>query len=155
MLLSMRAKRPTCSVEGCDKLVVLIRRLPDGVTGYFRDVCSKHHGERTAKKHGLNTMIEVCARNAGFDDTGRYKDSIHPARAHLKEFCENRDGRLGFVCTTTIAHRCMLDADHIDGNPSNNRKSNIQTLCGCCHRYKTLMNKDYATPGRKALGIYY
>ena len=47
----------------------------------------------------------------------------------------------------------QLEVDHIDGNPSNNDESNCQTLCGCCHTYKTMMNEDYKTPGRKSLGI--
>jgi hypothetical protein len=30
----------------------------------------------------------------------------------------------------------------------------MQTLCACCHRYKgTVLNKDYASPGRKALSV--
>jgi len=45
----------------------------------------------------------------------------------------------------------MLDVDHIDGNPKNNDKSNAQTLCKCCHAYKTIKFKDYSSPGRGAL----
>jgi hypothetical protein len=63
-------------------------------------------------------------------------------------------------------HRIVLEAfvgeanqgyqcNHIDGNPSNNEGENLQTLCGCCHTYKTLTEKDYLTPGRKALGLSY
>ncbi len=62
-------------------------------------------------------------------------------------------GDFGFVCTSTITHKCMLHGDHIDGNPSNNDESNIQTLCLCCHAFKTITNKDYLTPGRKTLGV--
>jgi hypothetical protein len=45
----------------------------------------------------------------------------------------------------------MLQVDHIDGNPSNNDIYNLQTLCACCHVYKTIINKDYQSPGRKSL----
>jgi hypothetical protein len=47
----------------------------------------------------------------------------------------------------------MLDRDHIDGNPDNEPEdgSNFQTLCKCCHAYKTIKNKDYLTPGRKKI----
>jgi hypothetical protein len=45
----------------------------------------------------------------------------------------------------------MLDVDHIDGNPDNDDQSNAQTLCKCCHAYKTIKFKDYESPGRGAL----
>jgi 5-methylcytosine-specific restriction endonuclease McrA len=45
----------------------------------------------------------------------------------------------------------MLDADHIDGNPHNRNPDNYQTLCKSCHAYKTNIQKDYATAGRKKL----
>jgi hypothetical protein len=60
-----------------------------------------------------------------------------------KDYCENIDGRLDYTCTTTIvAPRWQLEVDHIDGNNQNNDESNFQTLCSCCHRYKTMMNEE-------------
>lgn len=47
--------------------------------------------------------------------------------------------RCGFVPEDSI----QLDVDHIDGNPSNNDKSNTQTLCANCHRLKTKQNQDW------------
>ena len=44
-----------------------------------------------------------------------------------------------------------LDVDHKDGNPLNNSEENLQTLCKCCHNFKTLAEGDYATAGRKTL----
>jgi 5-methylcytosine-specific restriction endonuclease McrA len=70
-----------------------------------------------------------------------------------KNYCENIDGRLGFVCTTTILLAAQLEVDHIDGNPLNNDLENLQTLCGCCHKYKTIINEDWKTPGRKTRKI--
>ncbi len=97
-----------------------------------------------------------------------YKDVCVPCHRSLykfgnqkfrKDYCENIDRRLGFVCTTTIPMLDgkpfvgMLDRDHIDGNPDNEPEdgSNFQTLCKCCHAYKTIKNKDYLTPGRKKI----
>jgi 5-methylcytosine-specific restriction endonuclease McrA len=37
----------------------------------------------------------------------------------------------------------QLDVDHIDGDSSNNEKSNLKTLCANCHRLKTHKQKDY------------
>lgn len=58
---------------------------------------------------------------------------------HRKDLCENTDGRLGFLCTTTILDICMLDNDHIDQNHNNWESKNLQTLCKCCHSYKSRM----------------
>ena len=99
-------------------------------------------------------MAQVVAKNAGMT-VAEYTNQFHPYRKYRKDYCENVDGRLGYKCTTTIVIAAQLEVDHIDGNPSNNNPGNLQTLCACCHKYKTLTNEDYATPGRLALGITY
>lgn len=58
-------------------------------------------------------------------------------RIYKKDYCENTDGRLGFVCSTKIIDPCMLDVDHINHIHEDNRPKNLQTLCSCCHNYKT------------------
>jgi hypothetical protein len=98
---------------------------------------------------------EELAINEGYANATERRNALHPYRWALKTYCENVDSRLGFRCTTTIMLSSQLEVDHIDGNPSNNEGENLQTLCGCCHTYKTLTEKDYLTPGRKALGLSY
>ena len=125
--------RPKCQVPGCDKNAhntntTLNPRYRKsswvaeefGGDGY---VCGKHH----QKKYLIGDWI--------------YKQ-------FRKTYCENTDGRLGYICTATIINEGQLDADHINGDPSDNREENIQTLCANCHRVKTIQNKDYATTGR-------
>ena len=80
-----------------------------------------------------------------------YVNSKHPYRKHRKEYCENRDKRLGFKCNYKIRFSGQLQVDHINGKPDDDRPKNLQTLCANCHIYKTNMKKDYATPGRKTL----
>lgn len=134
----------------------------------------KRIAEITAKKHGFTSvyayqdfkareqgfesfsdLLDHRARKKGFKNHVHYTNSKHPYLRYRKDYCENIDGRLGFTCTTTIEWDGMLDVDHIDGDPSNNTPENCQTLCKCCHAYKTWKEKDYLTPGRKALGIKY
>lgn len=77
--------------------------------------------------------------------------NVHPYLKYRKDYCQNEDGRLGFKCTTTIFWNGMLDVDHRNGDPTDNRPRNLQTLCKCCHSYKTHKNKDFLTAGRKTL----
>jgi hypothetical protein len=124
-----------------------------------------------AKKHGKKSLAEVVAAKAGFDTVAEYSYAItekrakklgydsaidylnskHPYRKYRKDYCENRDGRLGYKCRYKIRHTAQLQVDHINGNPSDNRLQNLQTLCSNCHIYKTHVNKDYLTPGRASL----
>ena len=118
-----------CSVEGCNKLGQHMGRYRKDGSPKRRATCAKHH----SINYGLN----------GWE----YKQ-------HRKTYCENTDGRLGFTCTSTIVDaEWQLDADHVNGNPSDNRPENIQTLCKCCHPIKTKLEGDYLTAGRKAYGV--
>ena len=118
---------------------------------------TKHIQRQTALNAGFDTYAEylaynnqIAAEEAGFDTIADWKNSKHPYRKYRKDYCENLDGRLGFSCTTTIMINDQLEVDHINGKPWDNRLENLQTLCGCCHTYKTKIFKDYATPGRKS-----
>lgn len=160
-------ERPTCQTPDCNNPSAPINyNTPSGIP-LWRKWCAKCHDKRTAEKHGVSSITEVVAKNAGFnsyteyledkaknagfDSYTEYVNSKHPYRSKRKNYCENIDNRLGYPCTTTIISTAMLDVDHIDGNPENNDEANLQTLCKCCHVYKTLKNKDYLTEGRTAL----
>lgn len=104
-------------------------------------------------KDGSIRRANICEMHFGI----KYQKNGWQYKVFRKKYCENTDGRLGFKCTTTITDllptEFQLDADHIDGNPSNNVEENIQTLCKACHAVKTHLNKDYLSDGRKALGV--
>ena len=116
---------PRCDVDGCNK-----PRMWNG----------------TYKKDGSKQY----KRNCSMHNSARW---ITKYVQEKKTYCENIDGRLGYKCTTTIVSSCQLEVDHVDGNPSNNKSQNLQTLCGCCHSYKTNIMRDGSTPGRKTLGV--
>jgi hypothetical protein len=69
-----------------------------------------------------------------------------------RDYCENRNGVLGYDCTYVIPNdensKGILTIEHWDGNPNNNQPDNLLTLCGNCARYKTNLCKDWETPGR-------
>ena len=115
--------------------------------------------EHKAREQGFEShyaLLDHRAVQKGFANHIEYTNSRHPYLRYRKNYCENQDGsKLGFRCTSTILISAQLDVDHIDGDPSNNDPSNLQTLCKCCHTYKTHESKDWRSPGRKALGIKY
>lgn len=130
--------KPKCVHEGCQNPGQHTgNRRVDGSVIY-RSQCDYHHGAKIAKKHKLPSLLHVMAKKAGYDDTIDYVNSKHEYRHIRKTCCENTDGRLGFVCTSTIAHKSMLEVDHINNNHKDNRETNLHTLCANCHRYKTM-----------------
>jgi len=149
-------KRPTCQTKNCGKLC----RRSKSLTGkiYYDKFCSMCRFKQTAKNNGLTEkeyrkkVRETTAKNRG-ETYQEYLTSVRNKSLRKKEYCENKDGRLGFKCTAKIRHITMLHVDHIDGNPSNNDRSNKQTLCANCHAYKTFIEGDHKTPGRRQLGI--
>lgn len=100
-------------------------------------------------------VVAGCGRSAKWskrnkDGTLKYKNTCSKhnqmeLNLSKKSYCENVDGRLGYKCTTTILGPYQLQIDHIDGNRYNNDERNKQTLCACCHAYKTHINQNHLT----------
>lgn len=144
--------RPTCETENCTKLAAIVNDLGNG-SAYYRKWCATCHSTKTAAKHGLTSLVQVSAKNQGFESVSDllharasakgfdsytdYKNSNHAYLKYRKSYCENIDGRLGFTCTTNVVWKGMLDVDHINGNHYDNNEANLQTLCKCCHAVKT------------------
>ena len=115
---------------------------------------TKEYMDNIAIEAGYESHLDKLNKKAiekGFDSYTDEKNKNHPYLKYRKSYCENVDGRLGYTCTTSIFWKGMLDIDHINGKPTDNRPKNLQTLCKCCHAYKTNKYKDYSTPGRKRL----
>jgi len=154
--MNKEINRPICTTAGCDKMCKI--SMTGNGKKYFHKLCNRCTEVKTAKSQGLTLKEykrlcnEKVAAKRGISLNEYFRQS-KIKRQGKKSFCENKDGRLGYVCTAKIAHDIMLEVDHVDGNPSNNSDENIQTLCANCHRYKTFMHKDHKTPGRTALGL--
>lgn len=160
-----------CWVEGCQELGQDVTKLKQKEKGLIRrrKYCTKHFQNDLVRRKGANSFAEIIANNKGMSVTEyrrnvietiannrgvsvtAYFRSMHESRRHILDYCENIDGRLGFKCTTTIILDCgMLHGDHKNGVPWDHRPSNLQTLCSCCHSYKSHVFKDYASVGRRA-----
>lgn len=169
----------TCKHPGCTELQCHSTKNYNG-TGkpFYRPFCNKHYQENKALNAGCYSVAEYnikvitnkairkgfdtakeyendrnlkLAISEGFTNYTDYRNSNHPYLKYRKTFCENSDGRLGFICTCEIRLNAQLQVDHIDGNPENNDPANLQTLCANCHIFKTIINEDHKTPGRKTL----
>ena len=114
-------KRPICCNIGCNKGCQNSGK--SGARIIYRPYCGHCH-------------------NAG-RGIHSYAEGVSPIK---KDYCENKDGRFGFKCYAKGRKMpsLMLDLDHIDGDHHNNKVSNFQTLCKCCHAFKTKMYGDGA-----------
>jgi len=154
-------QRPRCTHPNCNEPAQHMGQYRLDGTPHFRKLCSKHHMISVAKSLGYSSIAdfqfavnEKTAKKKGYESVTEYKNSKHPYRKYRKDYCENRDGRLGYKCRVKIRHSAQLQVDHINGKPNDNRKKNLQTLCVLCHVFKTHENKDNITPGRKHFSNY-
>lgn len=169
--------RPRCDTPGCENHAAPTgRKNKDGHTAWRRSnktrekypgtegwICHSCIADQIKEKHGVTNLKEISANRKGLTVT-QYQNKSHRYLKYRKDHCENIDGRLGFQCTYEppnprqlnemggdVNYQGWLQVDHIDGDPSNNLPSNLQTLCANCHTVKTHLNKDHKTPGRKTL----
>ena len=72
---------------------------------------------------------------------------IPGVKIHKKDFCENKDGHLGFLCPvkTNLWKDFLesLDLDHLDGDHMNNNPNNVKTYCKLCHNRKSKDTGDW------------
>lgn len=91
--------------------------------------------------------VEGCNNLQTSRGEGKYRPicSVHHRMRNEKAFeYRNYKGLICEVCGFVPQHSCQLDVDHINGDHSDNREENLQTLCANCHRLKTFMCKDGA-----------
>jgi cytochrome c1 len=135
-------RHPTCTTDGCDNSRTVMDWHWTSGQPVYRPVCSQCHDAKTAAGYAaktgatwVKTVADVCAHKEGFNSSQEWVNSKHPYKRHRLDYCENRDGRLGTKCTTTIVWTGQLDTHHVirqvDGGSDD--PTNLWTLCKCCH----------------------
>lgn len=120
----------------------LVRIVPSNIEGKW--ICHTP-ATGTRQKHRLSdrdipnrtatckecgpTLLVPTGQDAPMDTPRAWRckaSSQKPHRKHLKDSCE----RCGFI----PERLCQLDVHHLNGDHSDNRPENLQTLCANCHR---------------------
>lgn len=104
--------------------------------------------------HGCGNFVQVrewkywsfkseCSACATARKKGKSRAGV---TIHKKNYCENHDGHLGWICPVPrdgwIGFENSLDLDHVDGDHYNNVPENVKTYCKLCHGRKSLENGD-------------
>lgn len=116
----------------------MARKIPkDQKVAYLR---GKEAGKKEQKRKG-GTYRPLCGRceieRYGMQE--RHKESKKKCRTPYTK----SKGDFCILCGFIPVHSCQLDVDHINGDHSDHREENLQTLCSNCHRLKTYLNKDW------------
>lgn len=112
--------------------------------------CNNDCVVRDWKKSGIPSIKTECGKCQKARISGITLPDI---TFHKKTYCENIDGRLGFVCPVNLDVQgwsgtfppYLLEMDHIDGGGvvNNNARENVNTFCKLCHGRKGYHNKDF------------
>ena len=107
--------------------------------------CYNNVGIRHWTVQGIPSLKSECIKCSKHRRNNKIIDNII---FHKKNFCENKDGILGFICPMDKNRYCefptdIYHLDHIDGNHNNNSLNNLQTLCAICHTRKGKEKGDF------------
>lgn len=96
------------------------------------EFCTKEFYKNRKDKRFCSKICKEFSRNVRLGYTN-ISDAFYYAQ-YKKDCCD----KCGFV----PIDKCQLDVDHINGDHSDNRIENLQTLCANCHRLKTKLCKE-------------
>ena len=115
--------------------------------GYSLPKCVNHGCKNdVAVRNWSNWSFKSeCAKCQNDRKKGIIREGI---TIHKKNYCENYDGHLGFMCLVPKDSSWegfeigCLDLDHLDGNHDNNTPDNVKTYCKLCHNKKSIEQGD-------------
>ena len=114
--------------------------------------CNKEVAIRHWSLQGKPSLKTECSRCSN----ARIKGKIIPGIIyHKKNYCENKDGILGFICPMDPSRYSefpsdIYDMDHKDSDHHNNSPDNLVTLCKVCHTRKGRQNGDFNSMKKSA-----
>jgi hypothetical protein len=115
--------RPTCINIGCKKPVTFSHK--------------DEQGNRRWRVHCSHCQKASYGRHA-------HAPGVTPFKTGR---CSNQDNHLGFPCSVNYRKAPwavgMTEVDHRNGDPTDNRKRNLDELCPMCHRHKGHLAGDY------------
>lgn len=111
----------------------------------INDGCSRMVAIRHWSAQGDPSLKTECSACSNARKKGKVLSEII---FHKKNYCENRDGILGFVCPMDKLRYSefpsdIYDMDHFDGDHHNNIPSNLITICKICHARKGKEKGDF------------
>jgi 5-methylcytosine-specific restriction endonuclease McrA len=107
--------------------------------------CENNVAIRHWSAQGDPSLKTECTRCANARKKNKNLDGII---FHKKDYCENRDGILGFICPMDKDRYSEFPSDiyhmdHLDGNHNNNSLDNLKTFCAICHTRKGKERGDF------------
>ena len=129
------------------KNIILDICINDGCNSPRQSSGSKANGDK------LRPYCWRCHLALSPNSDVTYKEGVIQEK---KDYCENRDGRLGFTCTATDLMLAQLDMDHIipEAQGGHNLPYNMQTICKNCHARKSIENGDGRVQSSKEEKVY-
>ena len=120
---NLKNKIPICINDGCENEVAIRHWTAQG-------------------DPSLKTECSTCSRARTKNKT------LKGITFHKKNYCENSEGILGFICPMDSTRYLEFPSDiyhmdHVDGDHHNNINNNIKTFCAICHTRKGKENNDF------------
>jgi hypothetical protein len=123
---------PKCVNPGCDRECV----ARNWGNWSFKSECSRCMTARKEKRYVVRDGLKYITHR------GKEIGIV----IHKKDYCENHDGHLGFVCPVPrdgwARFQSGLDLDHKNGDHYSNNPEDVETLCKLCHGLKSIVKGD-------------
>lgn len=98
------------------------------IKGKARKFCSPGCSSRQRSEDGISLWLK--GEVSGTDSYGELRDSL---RRFLVKEAENKCTLCGWSVPNPFSGKVTLNVDHVDGDSTNNTRSNLVVLCCNCH----------------------